>query len=282
MFTNLSAEDETVDTVMNVTGLPGASLFPAANIAVYSKDDTTYTFYNKSTANTQMIGMLTVGSMPDTMIYVEPALSAVRPFIYNMNVNDTYRSYVSETADTGTGTVAFTADGWGMLHLPTGVFNNVLRIRMDLEQFDTLTSPMQAIVHTTSTTYMWYSNDYAEALLTIDSLHLDIDIIGSFDFKSVDYLSVFPTGIKDATQKQAAYTAAFNNGGLLVNGDFHDGKNYDVALWNMNGQKLYNSHFRAAGKQQSFDAGNSLPSGMYFLTIHEEGGTGISSVKLIK
>lgn len=119
------------------------------------------------------------------MIYTEPMLFAKRPIQFGDSITDTFkRTYSVNQMDlSGTGTITIVADGTGTLILPNGIFENVLRIRIETIQMDAPAQYASWPSKSIQKTWTWFDNKHASALLKID-----ITESPYFNDKEVKYL----------------------------------------------------------------------------------------------
>ncbi len=179
-----------------------------------------------------------------------------------MNYTDTYWVAITTPLTYGTGYIATTGDAYGTLMLPTGTYNNVLRIKKLQSETDTLSGSAGATTITTS--YLWFDNVHHPPLLRIDSV---IGITGSN--YTVMFLSI-PTGIKTLTSSQRNYQCYLHNSELLLTGNFINGRIYSVTVYNIIGAKIYNNEFTADGGSQRFDMNRQLDPGIYLVSIIQQ------------
>jgi hypothetical protein len=184
-----------------------------------------------------------------------------RPITYLTNYIDSYRVVVASTAAHGGGRLTTNADAYGILMLPTGTFNNVLRVRKvqsetDSTSIDTFT--------TTTISYLWFDGVHHPPLLRIDSV---IGVLGSSN--SITYLSA-STGVTHLKSSQGNYQCSIHNDELLLNGTFVFGKIYTVTVYNIIGAKVFSKEFIAEGNSISFDMNGQIIQGIYIVSISQK------------
>jgi len=184
--------------------------------------------------------------------------AAKRPFTYNTVFVDTYRVSVPPVATIGTGEIMETGDAYGTLKLPTGTFNNVLRIRKFQTETDTTTAGK---VTTFSVSYLWFDTAHSAPLFRMDSITSIAGIT-----QDAMYLSI-PTGLKTLSSSPNNYTAWINNNELMLKGSFANGTAYEVAVYSIIGTKLFDEEFIAWNNAPKMDMGNSVSPGIYFVSI---------------
>lgn len=267
MFTSLSSQDTFETEVYSPGATPHSAKFPTANIALLS-DDGTFTYYNQTTPKSYLAGIIDTGSDLE-YVFNNTALSSVRPIGYNYTETDTFTSSVSESGATltGGGTIKLTADGWGMLHLPNKNYTDVLRIKLEHTEADSASVGPQTIhMNINRTAYMWFSNDAPYALLVWDSTNLSGDVI-NLDVKSVSYLLDAGTDVNSVNAEKNNIHAALNHNKLTLRGTFNADTKYDAALFNLNGQKIYQAQFTGGQNQNVFNMPVEPVAGIYLLML---------------
>ena len=95
------------------------------------------------------------------------------------------------------GSASFFADAYGTLILPTGTYNNVLRIHQISNYTDSsITSGGPALTTYRRDTYLWYTPGFRSPLL---AAYYDIDIHGVPELAQVYYYTQTATGITNYT-----------------------------------------------------------------------------------
>jgi hypothetical protein len=144
--------------------LPSATLFagnfPGANLAEEFGDGSA-TFYNVSNAQSDLMGFVQVSTGGNVVVnYTNPQTIMQFPFTYGDNfTDDATRQYATITGDI---TTEVTADAYGLLTLPNGNFQNVLRIHSTIHVND---GGGTFILH--DELYEWWSASEAQPILSI-------------------------------------------------------------------------------------------------------------------
>ncbi|MFW5663096.1 MAG: hypothetical protein ACOCZW_05170, partial [Bacteroidota bacterium] len=117
-------------TYIEPSETPYASNFPTANIAI--DQDTLFSFYENSSNQIVRLG-IQGEDIKETLTDTE--ISLTLPFTYGDTHSDTFEGTI-ETTIQGTpytmnrsGSLTAEADAYGSITLPTGTFNNVLRVK---------------------------------------------------------------------------------------------------------------------------------------------------------
>ena len=179
-----------------------------------------------------------------------------RPITYLTDYIDSYQVAITTPLTYGTGYITTTGDAYGTLILPTGTYNNVLRIRKIQSENDSTSSTSG--VNTTTISYLWFDDIHNPPLLRIDS------VIGASN--TLMYLTS-TTGIKDLNSIQSNYQCYLHNSELLLTGDFIYGKIYTVQVYNIIGEKIYSNEFTSNGSSQRLDMNRQLNPGIYIVSI---------------
>ncbi len=222
-----------------------------------------------------------VNGMVDTATHVTTDYAnydlSRRPFTYLTYYTDTYRVTIPSSATVGAGVLNITGDGYGTLKLPTGTYNNVLRITKHQYEVDTFGTP-SFVGGFTTTTYQWFDGVHTAPLLEVDST---ASSTGGFT-QIARYLGS-ALGVENVSNKQAVFSAYLDNTELLLNGDFIPGTSYDVVLLNLIGNRVFSETFTATGNTQRFLMNGELAAGIYMVWITSKNDESLRTViKVIK
>ncbi|RYD59016.1 MAG: hypothetical protein EOP56_01945 [Sphingobacteriales bacterium] len=266
VFTNLSPVDTATTAVVAVWSTPAEADFPDATHVLQNGDD--YMYQKKTPTATYILGNASATSSMLTK-HPDPVQSAQRPFTYNDYYKDSFTMAPTTNTSGGGGTIELKGDGYGTLQLPTGTYTDVLRIKMTLTQYDTILiggTSMPLLLNATA--YYWVDNEHSTELFRIDSTKVSGAI--NQTNAAVSYLlDKKPVGIADKYETAAKFYASLGDQQLTLEGDFKPGKRYEIALYNLNGQKL-SRHTTAPEKNgYQLSLNRDLPSGMYLLSVRE-------------
>lgn len=282
-MSTLTAAGGTTDTLKTEYKVPGTSPFPTANLMV--KDaDTMITYYNQSANGMYMLGMIdsSTSGGGTKIFYTNSVLVMKQQLNYNMIAADTTADsiYTGGFSITGKGTVNMIVDGYGTIKLPNGTFNNVLRVRYESNQKDSIPPPIGMSFNTKMVSYMWFDDAHRSPLCRIDSTDSD----GSFD-QSASYLleEKYPVGVNDVVTSKADFNAFFNGNELVMTGKMDRSKTYETGVFNLSGQKIYTAEFNPQAGKNSFDINNTLIPGIYMVYLCEKNNPqSISVIKVSK
>jgi hypothetical protein len=109
----------------------GFANFPTADVALPTGDDR-YLFYDTSNTKIAKVGQYFNGEKPTIIAYSNPQESGMPPFTYGYSMKDDFEGTYSGPKGNAkrTGTYSFTADGYGTIITPAGIFKNALRIKV--------------------------------------------------------------------------------------------------------------------------------------------------------
>lgn len=130
----------------SATGTPYAGVFPGSNLASYDIATDTWSYFTTNSSGFYANGF----AGPDgSFEFSSPALYAPVPFSYGDSRVNVARLQVDTTIVDSTGTSTdfrfvlnitstFNADGWGTVILPSGTYNDVLRVRVTEITYDSI------------------------------------------------------------------------------------------------------------------------------------------------
>ena len=282
---NFMSLNPTGDTmrIQNIAPLT-VNPFPNANIAQSFPNDTMYSHLQQTATQTWYWGDLDSSSLNASIYYSNPLLVMGRPFTYMDTASDSfaYTTNYMGLPVTATGAVFIEADAYGTLTLPNGTFNNVLRVKTTRNEADSLTGV--GMEYITITSYCWYSDTSHSPLLRIDSIVATG--LYNLEFVDVQYLhSQTPTASVGQLPSSSRINldAHLDNSGLLLNGQLENGRHYEMALFSVNGQKVYETSFAASGAEHRFVPAADLSAGSYILSIRKKGEfASLTTIKLVK
>ncbi len=203
-YTSLQNHSQDTTSFIDAAGTQAASFFPTANLATFDVSAGSYTYFISNTTGFYINGATTGGALGGLLEFDPPMTFIHTPFTYN----NTYTDYARVQVDSGSGFGAIrfihhvqnslTADGWGVLQLPTGNYNNTLRVKcvelstdsILLDLFGTGNYVMFGAPTVSQIThYRWFANGSASFLLNIDA-----DSAGT-TATNADYLVNYSVGL---------------------------------------------------------------------------------------
>ncbi len=184
---------------------------------------------------------------------------AKRPFTYLNNYVDSYKVNIASTGQYGTGRLYVVADGYGTLLLPGGsMYTNVLRIKKVQAEYDTVATTPSL---TATTSYLWFDTGTRAPLLRIDS------VIGTATESQTVMFLLPPEGIASVKGMPAVLSGYFDNSEHLLISGFDAGKEYQVVVYNIIGNKVFSENFSATGSSERFDLSRQVNPGIYIVSI---------------
>ena len=185
-----------------------------------------------------------------------------RPLTYNSTYLDTFYTTVPATGEFGRGYLSVIADAYGTLKLPSGTFNNVLRVKKVLTEGDTLGS--SAIRLTNTVSYFWFDTLHHSPLLRME------DISGtSTQSKSIMYIAS-PSAVVNIAANEVEFTGYLYDNELLLSGNFETGGVYEVAMYNIIGSMILKEDFITSGNNYHFDISKQVTPGIYIVGLTQK------------
>ena len=189
-----AANDSTVLTYVLPSGTPYASSYPTANVTQYQAAASAYTYYQTSSSQILNLGTALPSS---TVVNSNPQTVMQYPFTYNTNFTDNFQAQFASSGGTvyRRGTITVTGDAYGTITLPTGTFNNALRVKQLQTIVDSMVvSGFGLVTTTTLTTYSWFSGANKFPLFQITNTSV-VSIGGTTYGKIVTLTKNQPVGI---------------------------------------------------------------------------------------
>jgi len=138
--------------------VPLSSAFPEANYVWESTNDSmAYSFLKITDSEVEFLGF---GNEDIYFVYDNPETNLVFPFTYQDQFTDTYRSEIEEEGASiiTYGMLESTADAYGTIITPDGTYENVLRVKTESTDYDTLSAQgMTFSTISSATDYTWFS-----------------------------------------------------------------------------------------------------------------------------
>ena len=143
---------------------PYGTLFPDATVSYMN--DPVYGYYKVTSSDYETIGL---SSSLNSWIYSDPEIMITYPFSFGSNLVDNLyaTSFYQGINHYRIGTRTTVADGYGTLIMPSGTYNNLLRLKVIQSYSD---SSSTNVVHVYGVTYSWYDGVNKTPALTISTL----------------------------------------------------------------------------------------------------------------
>jgi len=254
--------------------------FPASNLALNNQQDH-YSYFETSGSNYRSWGY----SNPNhVMIFTNPRTLMNYPFTYGSSINDAYEggANIQGTSVKRTGNISTTADGYGLLVLPTGTFLNVLRVK-SVENFSDEYLGQSFLYTTNIVKYLWYVENEKIPLLTISSTTSYINGILESSEKEI-LISANELGIRDQQYEVIDITMSPNPTSDIgtINFSLTRSEQVEMFLVNQNGLRvmdIFNRRF-APGNHSQHIFLSDIDPGVYIICLNTSGL--ISREKIIK
>ena len=247
---------------MAPSATPYDLLFPEATVSGF--DGMHYNYYKTNTTEYTLLG---TGCTSYIINYSDQQKYCQFPFSYPDSFTDNLAySYVSGVEFTDTGSATTTADAWGKLILPSGTFNNVLRLKC--LQVINDSSSYGPMIYTTES-YWWTDGIHKNPLLSI--VYFSMVMEGSTDYSKSVYVSSETSEIENFNEDNFSIGIAPNPASqrVAINFNFREPLNCDIKLLDATGRmvKLYNNcHFETGRNQKEIDV-SDLKEGIYLLRV---------------
>ncbi len=260
-FSGISSSYSYTVTVVSPASTPFAPDFPESNTAFhYTGDNESFSYAEITTSEMLNDGMgFDPGGSNEYIIHYTDAVKNMEyPFSYTGSYTDSYyTAYTLNGVDIHEhGNVTVTADAWGSVSTPAGVYNNTLRVKSEYTYTDSVFMMGTFISATTNsyTDYEWYTATSHTAVISISV---------SGDGSSVSYRSD-GVGIDEQTGFQCQMYIYPNPATNRINVEF-PGKmsnNTEVFICNLAGKQVVQGI--KTGNKYSSDI-SALPSGEYII-----------------
>lgn len=188
-------------------------------------------------------------------------ITSKRPFTYNSSYVDSYTVVVTSPLKYGTGFITVTGDAYGTLKLPTGTFNNVLRVKKYQTQSDSVSGMPSG--YSSKVSYLWFDAVHASPLFRIDSAS------GTTSSGITAMYLENPLAVNDVAAPNTSYSGYLGNNTLVLAGDFRLGKEYNMILNNVIGNKVMEERFVATDNVRKFIVNGQLKPGIYMVSLSE-------------
>jgi len=255
--------------LVNPSTITGYTSFSGATVAQTYQGQNI--FYSYTSTQALQLGMNGSGL---TIVYSDPAKVMTFPTSYNTTFTDNFSSNYSYSgiSFTRTGSLTYTADGWGKLILPGKTFNSVLRIKI-----------IQTIVdensyYTTNTTmesYLWYDgiNKYPVLDMQIGTSSNTMQP-GLTSTVKAYYVNGAAIGINETNQQQPSWTIypnpAANSSTIAIESSVNNGV---LEIYNSLGSKVYSQNISNESNSEISLNTQNLTNGIYIVSLKSDNQT---------
>ena len=237
-YSTLSGGFSLMSTFHSATGKPGASLFNA-NYCTNSGND--YSYFKIDNDGIRTMGDYNAGA---GNVITNASFEYKYPLTYTTNTTDIINERRTDIAsgiyDDLKGTRNFKGVGYGTLILPSGTFNNVLKVVITTVDTDYYNGSLYSITHTTNTQWLYPGITGALLISTFTVLEQN----GTLSpFPSSGYTSKTPLAINEEVKKNYQFSCFPNPAKNSMNIRFTINKATDarVTILAMNGQAVRHS-----------------------------------------
>ncbi len=259
--------------------------FPEANIA-FDHQQGIYSFGIVNSTGFYDVGMVADTNGEALLIhYTDSRQCKSYPFTYNDSFTDTYYAeFTMVKVDiTINGTMTVTGDAYGTLIIPTGTFNNVLRIKTITTQVDSFFMGLLFLYADiiNMEDYAWYA-----ANSKISIFNLNINDINGVISKSA-YYSEGGSSIEDLNQGLVSDFRVYPNPAsdhININFELAEASDIRLSIFNQLGQQVWvmNKVYDLSGTQSENIEIGQLPRGIYYLYLSGKDQHSASSKLLIR
>jgi len=274
--------------------VPSCGLFPGSNIYwPTGVGDAFYSYYTANNDSFSIAGYIDTAITYDyihqqwdtTVQIMNPTPSGVLmryPSTYNSNF---IINYMTQALDSfyEYGSRSYTGDAYSTLILPSGTFNNVLRVHeTDLWTDSIISNGTSHTIPEREENYYWYMPNFHHWLL-----NMEVDFNVTLTPTDTGFTFVTDTALENLAVKQVGLQKPYctvypNPASGLVNIKFVNEEQEQVYIdvYDMVGRKaamICDQAFSKGGQEINYDV-SKLPAGMYMLRV--QNGTGVEVKKL--
>ncbi|MEW6469703.1 MAG: T9SS type A sorting domain-containing protein [Bacteroidota bacterium] len=267
-FSNLViSTSPSTSTCVAPSTTPYAASFPSATVAAGANGG--YSYYQVSSGSTIYHGL---GVPNQTQVYSDPEIMITYPFTYNTTVTDNFGGtwMISSIQNTRSGTSTTTGDGYGTLILPSGTFNNVLRVKLVQNYSDV---SLAGTIQYNFEIYYWFNAVDKDPLLSVQKW--TITQFSTTSYTKVVFVSDAVAGFADNDHLSPRFDLFPNPASSPANISFALEGQTDVSctVYSLTGQQVYNETYGRlqAGTHSFLLNTGELESGIYFVSVEMNG-----------
>ncbi len=269
-YTSLQNLQPDTSGFASAVGTPYASQFPGSNLASHNPYTDQWAYFTSGTSGFYIDG---IASTTGVFRLNPGQLFAPVPFTYGNTRNHTARIQVDSTISginyrlIETIASSFVADGFGTLNLPSGNYNNTLRVKnTELTTDSILVDPLGIGIYTflsasstQLTHYRWFHNGAAGYLMGIDA-----DSLGTTSTSSEYLITYAVLSAHDPESNLSSYSIYPNPASEVVNID-NDFSEATLVITNSLGQEVERKV--VTGKKQIETDVKNYSEGLYLFTL---------------
>jgi len=260
---------QTIFIYVQPSSTPYFASFPSATVAF-----TTGNLYSYIIAGPSEYSIIGISSSMYTMNYTDPEVLYSFPFSFGNNFTDSLAgSYLlSGNNYVRKGTRTVTADGWGTLILPSGTYNNTLRVKCIQDFID---SSAMGVSHIYNTTYLWYDGIHKTPVLNI--LKSTVTRNGTHNYGNSVMVSAGASGIADNFSTATLVNVSPNPANDIIHVRMNMSALFKMEILTLDGKVIFCKTFFS--DKETTDV-SQLQEGIYLIRITSEKFT--STIKFHK
>jgi len=199
--------------------------------------------------------------------------------VFNESMDGTHENFTGGFTYSRSGTITIEADGYGTLILPSGSFNDVLRIKVTTDYSD-----QHAVfpgADYLDVTYLWFKQGENFILMSMSTLDINSITgtkVGWFTTQTAVGTREIPSAITDLK----VYPNP-SRGISIVQYMLEEPGKVDIALYNLMGQKVKSiaSNYLTTGVQSQRLELSDLDKGVYLLQVENDGVISTKRINLL-
>lgn len=265
---------------------PSNAPTPGANLVVVGSDGT-YLYYDNQSGQGNLLAIADSSMNPSlTIVYQDPVKITERPYTYPSSFIDsceeTYSvDYMGTSHNiSGEGAHSFVADGYGTLILSDTTYQNVIRVRSEIQQTDVIQG-LGVNIDIRRISYLWFMDGMKAPVLRLDSTMVSSILFSDDHFTMERLLPNAPTSIATVAADHSL-KAYFQGQDLVLLPEFPQSTSVELELINLQGQRIQSGRYTLLQSRQHIPLHQDLSAGLYILRWKGESDTQIKMIKLLK
>lgn len=274
-FGSVTTTNTDTATFMSCASTPFCDSFAGANLASFDGGDYTYLISNTA-------AITAIGAHSDTnyIHFIDPKVFMKFPFTYNNMFVDTSVVGLFGSAEMRYIDSNF-ADAYGTLTLPTGTYNNVLRVHTKSTQ--TITIGGMPFSTAATEAYTWYASGFHSplAILDVDTAGTGIPYVKEARYYTGNSSS---TGINHTAKSNIQLELSPNPATdvLHISFDLQTEANATLEIVDLTGKTVYKANNFNIGSNNVTVSTAELQAGMYIVHLRTSNGITATKFSVIK
>ena len=282
-------------TYVDPAGTPFASDFPTATLALTTMGINTYSYSRVTDDKIEMLGNGLEGT-GFLQTYSDPITEIVFPFTFGSTFQDTFAGIAAlmgiQTTNYGHKTVE--ADAYGTLVLPNGSFEDVLRIKTEMTQTDSVAIGGGVFTKaiTTSTNYVWidqanpgslanHTTSQVTSITVIPFVSMDTTVGPEIMTFAYDPSAITSNLTELANQVRLKYSPNPVKEQLNLSFELQESDNWIVQVISIEGRIVYQDQILLNAGVQNLSIPLNVIPGQYIMRV-ESKQSGVFTAPLIK